>query len=120
MVVSLLFEPRYNIRLTLPESTNLLLNMQKDSHVKIERLNDGVHNHDLDYVDSIKRNSAVRSIAAAEVSKGYKPCDVARNLRESSRADNLQALRAAGGAYMCLKDVHNAGRLKSGTPQSPS
>lgn len=88
--------------------------------MKLERLGDGAHNHDLDYVDSVKRNSAVRNIAAAEVSKGYKPCDVARNLRESTRVDNLQALRAAGGAYICLKDVHNAGRLKPTTQDSPS
>jgi hypothetical protein len=75
-------------------------------------MGDGVHNHDLDYMDSIKRNSAVRNIAAAEVLKGYKPCDVARNLRENTRADNLRALQAAGGSYICLKDVHNAGRLR--------
>ncbi|KAK2766902.1 hypothetical protein FQN54_006217 [Arachnomyces sp. PD_36] len=89
-----------------------------DSHVKFERLGDHVHNHDLDYVDSIKRNSAVRNIAAAEVSKGYKPCDVARNLRESTRADNLRALKDAGGSYICLKDVHNAGRLKTAAQSS--
>ena len=67
------------------------------------------HNHQFDYIDVIKINSAVKFTAANEVSKGYAPCDVNRNLQEVKWSSNKKALRKAGGLHLNLKGVHNAG-----------
>ncbi|MCJ1344194.1 hypothetical protein MMC31_002397, partial [Peltigera leucophlebia] len=67
------------------------------------------HNHTFDYSDSIKLNSAVRSAAGQEVAKGYTPAAVNRNLQGVKWAGNRDALKDAGGTYLDLKAVHNAG-----------
>ena len=67
------------------------------------------HNHQLEYIDMIKINSAVRSTAATEVSKGYAPCDVNRNLQGVKWTSNKEVLKKAGGTHLNLKGVHNAG-----------
>lgn len=67
------------------------------------------HNHTFDYSDSIKLNSAVWLTAGQEVAKGYTPAVVNRNLQGVKWAGNRDALKEAGGTYLDLKAVHNAG-----------
>ena len=67
------------------------------------------HNHTFEYVDIIKLNSAIKSSAGDEVAKGYAPAIVHRNLKGVKWSANLTALKEAGGQYLDLKKVHNAG-----------
>ena len=62
-----------------------------------------IHNHTLDFMDSVKINGFVMAIGGEQVAwvhrvmKGVKP------------TANLNALEVAGGTYLKLKGVHNAG-----------
>ena len=66
------------------------------------------HNHTAEYVDILKINSGVKNTAATEVSKGYAPAVVNRNLQGVKWSANKTALEEAGGIHMDLKRVHNA------------
>ena len=66
------------------------------------------HNHQSDYIDVIKINSAVKSTTANEVLKGYAPCDVNCNLQEVKWFSNKKVLKKAGELHLNLKGVHNA------------
>ena len=80
------------------------------SRVEISRSGPGLHNHDLREIDSAKRNTAIRELAADEVAKGYKPSHVHRNLRGGRCEANHKILDTADGFNLSLKDVHNAGK----------
>ncbi len=67
------------------------------------------HNHIFDYRNSIKLNSAIRSVASQEVAKDYIPTVVNRNFQGVKWAGNCDALKDAGETYLDLKAVHNAG-----------
>lgn len=64
-------------------------------------------NHTLDYLDSIKINSAIKVAVGKEVAKGHAPSPVSRNLQ---RVGDLEGLKDAGGTHLTLKAVHNAGK----------
>ena len=81
-----------------------------ESRVEVSRQGSRLHNHDLQEIDAVKCNTAVRELAASEVAKGYKPSHVHRNLRGITCETNCQVLEAAGGFNLALKDVHNAGK----------
>lgn len=51
--------------------------------------------------------SAIRTIAALEVAKGYNPSEASKTLRNAKNG-NLAALEIAGGANFSAKAVHNA------------
>ena len=67
------------------------------------------HNHSLEYADHIKNSSAVMSVAAVEVSKGYRASEIKSNLTGVKWTANLQALQDAGGQNISLNDIYNAG-----------
>ena len=67
------------------------------------------HNHTFDYSNSIKLNSAIRSVVSQEVAKGYTPAVVNRNFQGVKWAGNCDALKDEGGTYLDLKAVHNVG-----------
>ncbi len=81
-----------------------------DGSVEIYRYGDcEQHCHDLDMSDQVKKPSAFRKVAAAEVSKAYKVAHVSRTIRAVDTPSDRQILRDAGGKYFNLKDNHNAG-----------
>ena len=61
------------------------------------------HTHDLDHMDSIKRNTVVMEIARAEVMKGFMPASVFTIMSEDEAK-----LAAAGGRHLNRNDVRNA------------
>lgn len=68
------------------------------------------HNHTLEYLDSIKINSAIKGTAGKEVAKGHASFAVNRNMQEVKWAGNLDALKDAGRSHLDLMAVHNAGK----------
>lgn len=76
-----------------------------DGTVKLMRSNDSDHDHDLDRIDKIRRNPALKRTAAAEVAAGNKPAEVFAILNA------FQAeLAAAGGQWLTRQDIINASR----------
>jgi len=63
------------------------------------------HTHDLGFLDKIKRNSAIMSVARREASKGYHPSSVFAVLRKEE-----DTLTAAGGRYLSVSDIRNTGQ----------
>lgn len=61
------------------------------------------HTHDLEYIDSIKRNTVVMNTARQEAIKGYLPSSVYAKLQEER-----EALEEAGGKYLTVTDIRNA------------
>ncbi|EAW09003.1 uncharacterized protein ACLA_077500 [Aspergillus clavatus NRRL 1] len=64
------------------------------------------HNHEYAALEH-KVTSGVRELAAKEVSKGYKPSEIAQILKSTGNG-NMDTLLAAGGSGLTLKDIHNA------------
>lgn len=60
------------------------------------------HTHDLDYIDSTKRNSGIMDTARREAIKGFLPASIYWKMWEEP--DKMQA---AGGKYMKVSDVRN-------------
>lgn len=63
------------------------------------------HSHDLDHIDSTKRNSAVMETARREAVKGFLPASVFAKLNEER-----QKLIEAGGKFMKVADIRNISR----------
>jgi hypothetical protein len=79
-------------------------------HVRVERHGEcPEHCHTLDEADSYKRNSALRDMAAQQVAEGFKPSEVFNNLRGSAHTPKRRKFQAAGGKFLKLGDIHNAG-----------
>lgn len=69
-----------------------------------------VHNHEMEHMDMLKRNKALRDLVGGEVANGYQPHQIFRNLQGYHRGPEAQqTLTAAGGEYMQRRDVVNAG-----------
>lgn len=66
------------------------------------------HVHTLEDIDSRKRPSAFRDLAAVEVAKNYTAAEEARNLCAVDRPEDQKLLTDAGGGHLSLKGVHNA------------
>ncbi|RHZ50986.1 uncharacterized protein CDV56_103685 [Aspergillus thermomutatus] len=66
----------------------------------------GGHNHEYSALE-YKVTSGVRELAAKEVSKGYKPSEIAQILKSKGNG-NAETLLAAGGSGLKLKDIRNA------------
>jgi 2,5-diamino-6-(ribosylamino)-4(3H)-pyrimidinone 5'-phosphate reductase len=60
------------------------------------------HTHDLDYIDSIKRNRAIMDTARREAVKGFTPTSIFNKMWEEP-----EKMREAGGEYLKLSDVRN-------------
>lgn len=65
------------------------------------------HDHSAEYIDTVKINFGVKSTAAA--GKGMPRRLSIKNLQGVQDLANMVALVEAGGIYMNLKGVHNAG-----------
>lgn len=76
-----------------------------DGTVRLMRSNESDHDHDLDRIDKIRRNQALKRAAAAEVAAGSRPAEVFANL--NSFRDQLVA---AGGQWLTRQDIINASR----------
>lgn len=72
----------------------------------IEKSSVKTHNHKYSALES-KMASAIRTIAALEVAKGYKPPEVSKTLRNAKNG-NRAALGIAGRANFSAQAVHNA------------
>ena len=60
------------------------------------------HTHDLDYLDGIKRNSAIMFTARKEAVKGYLPSSIFAKMWEEP-----EKMNEAGGKFMKVSDVRN-------------
>jgi hypothetical protein len=67
------------------------------------------HAHSLDESDANKRNSFLRALAGAEITKGYLPALIIRSLNGNGHADTCVQLAAARGIFLDTQDVINAG-----------
>ncbi|ROW08056.1 hypothetical protein VPNG_06059 [Cytospora leucostoma] len=76
-----------------------------DGIVRLMRSNESDHDHDLERIDKIRRNPALKRAAAAEVVAGSKPAEVYANL--NAFPDQLVA---AGGQWLTRQDIINASR----------
>jgi hypothetical protein len=63
----------------------------------------------LDEIDANKRNSFLRLLIGAEVTKGYHPATIIGSLTRAGRPEVRARLAAAGGTYLTRQDVINAG-----------
>ncbi len=75
---------------------------------QISRLGSG-HTHDITELDLIRRNSALRGVAAIETSKGYAPATIVGAIRGIGKDGGRKILEDAGGRYLTRQDVKNAG-----------
>ena len=60
------------------------------------------HTHDLDFLDSVKRNSAIMDTARREAVKGFLPASIFQKLWQEP-----DKMNAAGGKFMKVSDVRN-------------
>ncbi|EXJ90436.1 hypothetical protein A1O1_03537 [Capronia coronata CBS 617.96] len=60
------------------------------------------HSHDLDYIDSTKRNSGIMDTARREATKGFLPASIFWKMWEEP-----DKMLAAGGKFMKVSDVRN-------------
>ena len=60
------------------------------------------HTHDLDYMDSQKRNSGIMHTARKEAQRGFQPASIWWKMQEEQ-----DKLEAAGGKFMKISDVRN-------------
>jgi 2,5-diamino-6-(ribosylamino)-4(3H)-pyrimidinone 5'-phosphate reductase len=60
------------------------------------------HTHDLDFLDRVKRNSAIMDTARREAVKGYLPASIFQQLWKEP-----DKMTAAGGKFMKVSDVRN-------------
>ena len=67
------------------------------------------HSHSLDESDANKRNSFLRKLVGAEVTKGYHSTEIIGSLTGKGRADVRARLVAAGGTHLTRQDIINAG-----------
>src|SRR6266516_6745116 len=67
------------------------------------------HTHDITESDLIRRNSALRGIAATESSKGYAPATIIGAIHGIGQDGGRAILEDAGGRYLTRQDVKNAG-----------
>ena len=78
--------------------------------VKISRHGDcTIHCHDLETVDRKKLPSWIMELARSKIAEGTKASAVAANLAAEDRPKDREILRAAGGHWLTLMDVPNAG-----------
>lgn len=70
------------------------------------------YNYSLSLSDQIKRNSALKTVASAEVVNGYSFVAVTATMRApgGSRLAVKKALQEAGGLYLTRDDMKNAGK----------
>ena len=91
-----------------PNDTNQLESVTLLLHTE-EKDPWSIHNHSLDFADTVKINSYIMDAAGQQVALGYEPAHIHRVLIGVKWTGNLDALKAAGGSHFTLKDVHNAG-----------
>ncbi|KAF1985082.1 hypothetical protein K402DRAFT_117664 [Aulographum hederae CBS 113979] len=74
----------------------------------LERNGDEKHSHTLDYIDSIKRCSFLRSMPLDNFFKGWEAAGIMAYLRDNSHTpDGRDILKDAGGLYLTRKEVLN-------------
>ncbi|KAF2103297.1 hypothetical protein NA57DRAFT_72273 [Rhizodiscina lignyota] len=95
------------------------LTIQPDGSRILEKFGDKGHSHDLDFIDSIKRNSAVRKIILHEFFKSWDAGAILAFLRDPlQRVDGRDLLKEAGGQYISRSEISNVmtGALKRAHP----
>lgn len=74
----------------------------------LEKLDDTTHSHDLEFIDSVKRNSGVRSIILHDFFKSWDVSAVLAYLRDNAHNVNgKDLLKEAGGHYINRNEVSN-------------
>ncbi|KAE8154771.1 hypothetical protein BDV25DRAFT_81868 [Aspergillus avenaceus] len=81
--------------------------VRKKGQVTISALKEP-HNHNIEVLQN-KLSSGVREILGEQVSYGYRPSEIARNLK-SSRNGNTEALELTGNPQPNYKHVWNCGK----------
>lgn len=77
----------------------------------LEKVDDTSHSHDLGYIDSIKRNSAVRKAILHDYFRGWDPAAILACLRDvAHNAGNRDLLKEAGGYYIDRNEISNVWR----------
>ena len=67
-----------------------------------------LHSHDLDHIDSIKRNSGVRSLALDPFFNSWEPSSIMAYLRDPAHYINgVDMLNEAGGKYLVRREIMN-------------
>lgn len=85
----------------------------------LEKYGDTSHSHDLDYIDSIKRNSAVRKIVLHEYFRTWDAGAILAYLRDPiQKVGDRDMLKEAGGQYINRSEISNivTGALKKAHP----
>ncbi|RPA78777.1 hypothetical protein BJ508DRAFT_416372 [Ascobolus immersus RN42] len=76
--------------------------------VRITRLSEQGHTHDLDESDALKRNSVIKGVLRRELDKGKSPSNVLASLKLEKAA-----LEISGGKWLKLQEVFNAKTSKT-------
>jgi hypothetical protein len=83
------------------------LTVHPDGRRVIERMGEA-HSHTLDYIDSVKRNTGVRSLVLDDFFKSWEAGGILAFLRDTSAQDATKdILRDAGGLYLSRQEVQN-------------
>ena len=91
------------------------LTVMPDGNRILEKFGDQNHSHDLEYIDSVKRNSAVRKIILHEFFKSWDAGAILAFLRDpAQRVGDGDILKEAGGQYISRSEISNVitGALK--------
>lgn len=95
------------------------LTIYPDGRRVVERTGEG-HSHTLEHIDSVKRNSGVRSLILDDFFKSWEAGGILAFLRDTSAAagPTNDLLRDAGGLYLSRQEVQNIlnGALKKAYP----
>lgn len=84
------------------------LTVHPDGSRVLERFGDTKHTHDLEFIDSVKRNSAVRKIIVHEYFKSWDPGAILAYLRDPAhKADGRDLLKEAGGQHISRSEISN-------------
>ena len=95
------------------------MTVQPDGSRVLEKFGDTAHSHDLEFIDSVKRNSAVRKIIIHEFFKSWDAGAILAFLRDpAQRVDGRDLLNEAGGQYISRSEISNVmtGVLKRAHP----
>jgi hypothetical protein len=95
------------------------LTINPDGSRILEKFGDQDHTHDLDFIDSVKRNSAVRKIILHDFFKSWEAGTILAFLRDPTQyIDEKDLLKDAGGQYITRSEISNVmtGALKRAHP----
>lgn len=85
----------------------------------LEKFGNATHSHDLDFIDSVKRNSAVRKIILHDYFRSWDPGAILAYLRDPAQEVNgRNILKEAGGQHISRSEISNVmtAALKKANP----